>query len=402
MKVIGLISGTSHDAIEAVATTITLRGQDLHVTVLAHVSVAYDEALRRRIAAALPPASTSFDEVCQLDTAIGRAFADVASDLNDRFFHGLADVVGSHGQTAFHWVDGGRVRGTLQVGQPAWIAESTGATVVADVRARDITLGGQGAPLVSLLDVLLLGARTTATGASRTAAALNLGGIANLTVVAPDVPPIAFDVGPANALLDAATAWTTNGADAFDRDGARAARGTVNRAMLDELLREPYYALSPPKSTGKELFNLTYVRHHLGNRDLVAEDLLATLSELTAATVADAVRAHDVDELFVSGGGLHNSDLMTRIRRRLDGVRVSSTHALGIDPDAKEAVLIAVIGFLTVHGLTGTIPSCTGARRASVLGTITPGRRQPRRLSEAHQPRTVHVSTPGLTPPELP
>lgn len=397
MKVIGLISGTSYDAIEAVATEIVLRDQDLRVTVLAHVSVAYDETLRRRIAAALPPAATSLEEVCRLDADIGHAFAAVASDINDRYFHGLVDVVGSHGQTLFHWVDAGRVRGTLQVGHPAWIAESTGATVVADVRARDIAAGGQGAPLVSLLDVLLLGDRVAPT-ASTTVAALNLGGIANLTVVAPDIAPIAFDVGPANALLDAATRWTTNGVHAFDQDGMRAARGTVDHEMLDELLREPYYALSPPKSTGKELFNLSYVRRHLDSRQLGGDDLLATLSELTAATVANAVRAHRVDELFVSGGGLHNPDLMARVRHRLDDITVTSTRELGMDPDAKEAILIAVIGFLTAHGLTGTIPSCTGARRPTVLGTITPGRHQPRHLSEAHQPRTLHVSTPGLAP----
>jgi anhydro-N-acetylmuramic acid kinase len=399
MKVIGLISGTSYDAIEAVATEVVLRGHDLRVTVLTHVSVAYAETLRQRIAAALPPATTSLEEVCRLDADIGRAFAAVAADINDRFFHGAVDVVGSHGQTLFHWVDAGRVRGTLQVGHPAWIAESTGATVVADVRARDIAAGGQGAPLVSLLDVLLLGTRVTPT-MSPTAAALNLGGIANLTVVAPDVAPIAFDVGPANALLDAAVTWTSHGSRAFDRNGSQAARGVVNDEMLNELLHEPYYALSPPKSTGKELFNLSYVRRHLGARELGADDLLATLSELTAATVANAVRTHHVTELFVSGGGIHNADLMARIGHRLDGVAVSSTRALGMDPDAKEAILIAVIGFLTVHGLTGTIPSCTGARRATILGTITPGRRQPRYLSEDRQPRTLHVRTRGLASSE--
>ena len=399
MKVIGLISGTSYDAIEAVAAEIVLRDQDLQVTVVAHVSVAYDETLRGRIAAALPPATTSLEEVCRLDTDIGHAFATVAADLNDRYFNGLVDVVGSHGQTLFHWVDARQVRGTLQVGHPAWIAESTGATVVADVRARDIAAGGQGAPLVSLLDVLLLGARVTPT-ASSAMAALNLGGIANLTVVAPDVPPIAFDVGPANALLDAATVWTSHGSQHFDHDGTQAARGTVDLQFLDELLREPYYSLAPPKSTGKELFNLSYVRRHLGSREMTSDDLLATLSELTAASVASAVRSQQVNELFVSGGGTHNPDLMARIERRLDHVTISSTRALGLDPDAKEAILVAVIGFLTVHGLSGTIPSCTGARRPSVLGTITPGRCPMRHLSADHQPRTLHVHAPDLSSPE--
>ncbi len=397
MKVIGLISGTSYDAIEAVATEIVLRRQDLHVTVRGHESIAYDESLRSRIAAALPPATTSLEEVCQLDTAIGRAFADVASHMNDYYFDGLTDVIGSHGQTLYHWVDAGLVRGTLQVGHPAWIAERTGATVVSDVRARDIAAGGQGAPLVSLLDTLLLASRATATS-SHVAAALNLGGIANLTVVTPDTPPIAFDIGPANALLDAVTTWASGGSQSFDQDGARAARGTVNQDLLAHLLREPYYTSSPPKSTGKELFNLSYVRHHLGNQELNTDDLLATLSELTAVTVARAVRDHHVDELFVSGGGMHNPDLMRRIESHLDGVVVSSAQTLGVNPDAKEAVLLAVIGFLTMNGLTGTIPSCTGARQATVLGTITPGRCHARQLAEVRQPRTARVSTLDLPP----
>ena len=195
-------------------------------------------------------------------------------------------------------MEGDRALGTLQLGQPAWIADRTGSPVVSDLRPRDIAAGGQGAPLASIFDVLLLGS------GERRRAALNLGGIANLTVVpgGSGDPAFAFDVGPANALLDAAVEYLTDGSETYDHDGRRAARGEVHEGLLRSLLAEPYYGLGPPKSTGKELFNLPYLLERLAPfGDIEADDLVATVTALTSRTVADALERYDVPEVVASG-----------------------------------------------------------------------------------------------------
>jgi anhydro-N-acetylmuramic acid kinase len=323
--------------------------------------VPYAPDLRRRLLAALPPGETTAAEICALDTLIGHAFAEAAASFElDR----PADLVCSHGQTIFHWVDGRRALGGLQLGQPAWIAERLGVPVVSDVRARDIAAGGQGAPLASIFDVLLLG------GSERPCAALNLGGIANVTVMRPGEEPIAYDTGPANALLDLAIAAGTGGAETFDRDGARARRGSVDSALLERLLTEPYYALPPPKTTGKELFHSEY----LGSTDLSLDDLLATLAALTTETVARELERYGVERVVASGGGTRNRAIMDGLARRLPEVELETFEQLGVASESKEAVVFALIGFLTAHGLAGAVPSCTGAGRAAILGTITPGR----------------------------
>jgi anhydro-N-acetylmuramic acid kinase len=356
VKVLGLISGTSHDGIDAAVVDFTLRGDVLHGHVTAAASTPYDPALRARIRAALPPAATSLAEVCALDTLIGQAFADAAAAAPP------VDAVCSHGQTVYHWIDGARALGTLQIGQPAWIAERLGVPVVADVRIRDITAGGQGAPLVSYLDTLLLA------GLPGRPAALNLGGIANITLRG----RLAWDTGPANALTDAAVLRTGAHPAGYDVDGGIAARGHVDEELLATLLAEPYYRLPPPKSTGKELFHDGYLDAALA-RSIEPADLIATLTALTARTVADAARGAGVDTLVVSGGGAANPTLLDMLGAELPGVRLVPSVELGAPRDAKEAIAFALIGWQTLHGLPATLPSCTGARGARVLGTITPG-----------------------------
>ncbi|HWD95482.1 MAG TPA: anhydro-N-acetylmuramic acid kinase [Acidimicrobiales bacterium] len=384
MKVIGMISGTSFDAVEAVAMNLSLSGGVVRASLLGHVSVPYEASLRTRIADILPPHATTIDEVCRLDTLIGQSFAEVAAELGDTYFDGATDVICSHGQTVFHWVDGAHALGTLQIGQGAWIAERTGATIVEDVRSRDVAAGGHGAPLASLLDVLLLGKNPPNVRGS-----LNLGGISNVTIVGPTSEPIAFDIGSANALMDAAVTWLTNGEETFDRDGERAARGTVDAALLEDLLGDPYYDVPAPKSTGKEYFHETYLREHIGSRTIATDDLLATLAELTVETVARAVEAYGVTELFAAGGGTRNPIVMAGLRRRLPNVALSLIDDFGVPEDAKEACLFAIIGFLSVHGLASTVPSATGARHESVLGAIIPGRQAMASLPASDAPTLV-------------
>ncbi|MFF7159990.1 anhydro-N-acetylmuramic acid kinase [Streptomyces sp. NPDC008086] len=365
MRVIGLMSGTSYDAVDAAAADLSLVDDSLVLRPLGLVSEAYDEVVREALGAALPPGTTSMAEVCRLDTRIGQAFAAAAVRADRELGEGRSELVASHGQTVYHWAEDGQVHGTLQLGQPAWIAEATGLPVVADFRPRDIAAGGQGAPLVSLVDLLWL------RGRPGTPVALNIGGIANLT--APD--GTAFDTGPGCALIDAAARGFSGGRLAYDVDGALAARGGVHEPLLRRLLEEPYYALPAPKTTGKELFHLGHLRDALaGFGTLPAEDVVATLTMLTARTVADAVRAAGATEVIASGGGTRNPVLMTMLGQCLPGVPLRSSDELGLPAAAKEAYAFAVLGFLTAHALPGSVPSATGARQARVLGSITPGR----------------------------
>ncbi|WP_432943153.1 anhydro-N-acetylmuramic acid kinase [Kribbella sp. CA-253562] len=388
MRVIGLMSGTSYDAIDAAAAELRLDGDQLVLQPLGMLSRPYSSELRTELASALPPASTSLASVTRLDTLIGQAFASVAEQAVEQLCAGRADLIVSHGQTVFHWVDDGVVRGTLQIGQPAWIAEATGTTVVSDLRSRDVAAGGQGAPLVSLFDVLWL------RGRGGTPVALNLGGIANITVVPGEGDPVAFDTGPANALIDAVVGELTAGRLAFDADGLMALRGKVHPELFDRLLAEPYYARPAPKSTGKELFHLAYLAERMqGLPEIPSDDVVATVTALTARTVADAVKTHGGTEVIAAGGGIRNPALMHRLAEELGDLPLRSTDELGLPSAAKEAYAFAVLGFLTVHGLAGTVPSCTGARHASVLGTITPGRGPLSLTPPAAVPTSLRLAT---------
>ncbi|TNC16595.1 anhydro-N-acetylmuramic acid kinase [Georgenia sp. 311] len=394
MRVLGMISGTSHDGIDTAVVEFDVDddGTALVGAVRHTGSVPYEPGLRARLLAALPPAGTTLAEVCELDTLIGQAFASAAADAIAAA--GPVDLVCSHGQTVYHWVEGGRALGTLQLGQPAWIAEATGVPVVADVRARDVAAGGHGAPLVSFLDALVVA------DAPGTTALLNLGGIANITVVGHDV--LAYDTGPANALLDVAVLDRDAHPAGYDADGAIAATGTVDPDLLALLLREDYYAQPAPKSTGKELFHAGYLRSALDEhgREVSTPDLLATLTALTARTVADQLRAHGVTRVLASGGGAANPTMLRMLAEELPGTEVATTDTIGVPPDTKEAIAFALFGWCTAHGLPATVPSATGARGARILGSITPGA-GPLRLPEpaAEAPRSLRlVEAPAPAP----
>ena len=371
MRVLGMISGTSHDGIDAAVVDFDLAaaelgGDELSGTVVHHSTTPYPADLRARLRAALPPAKITLAETCQLDTLIGQSFAEVAARVAAEV--GGVDAICSHGQTVYHWVRDDQCLGTLQIGQPAWIAERVGVPVISDVRIRDITAGGHGAPLVSILDEYLL------RGRPQPAAALNLGGISNMTVVA-DGGVRAHDIGPANALIDAVVVDRGLNDVGYDDGGQIAARGSVDEQLLRVLLADPYYRLRTPKSTGKEHFHGDYLADILDQlgREVESSDLLRTLAELTVRTVAADVRAAGVDLLAVSGGGWHNQVIMDGLRAALPAVEVVGTDDLGAPTDAKEAVAFALIGWCTLHGLPGTVAGGTGASAPRVLGTITPG-----------------------------
>jgi anhydro-N-acetylmuramic acid kinase len=289
------------------------------------------------------------------------------------------DAVGSHGQTVWHRPPAGATRGaTLQLGDPATIAERTGISVVSDFRTRDMAAGGQGAPLVPWVDRLLFSLP------DRARALQNIGGIGNVTWVPPrgsTETVLAFDTGPGNALMDTAVEIATGGRMTFDRDGKLAARGEVDETLLADLLRHPYFAAEPPKSTGREEFGRPFVERLVaatapeGDRDWL--DLVATLTELTARSIADAYRRwivpRGVEQVVLTGGGARNPTLVRRIQSLLDPLEVVGGEVLGVDPECKEAVAFAVLAWAHLRGIPANVPTATGAAGPRVLGSFTPG-----------------------------
>jgi len=457
MIVIGLMSGTSMDGMDVAVADLTLHDGALTLRPLGATEHPWPPEVRERLLGLLPPAEVGLAEVCALDTLVGQAAARAAALAVERFAGGRADLVVSHGQTVFHWVAGGRALGTLQLGQPAWITEATGLPVVSDIRSRDISAGGQGAPLASTLDALWLAPEEGSEGppgdgsgggpGTGPRAALNLGGIANVTVVSAPVAPggpgglcdpgepgasggpggsrdprepaapgdpgvsrhphepgvrgesrrapgsvVAFDTGPANCLLDAAARRLTGGRSGSDVDGRMALAGTVRADLLARLLDEPYYRLPPPKSTGRELFATDYVeRRSAGLPPVAAADLMATLTELTAVTVADACRPFGLAEVVVSGGGVRNPALLAALRDRLRPARVVTAEERGLPADGKEAYLMALLGFLSWHQIPGVVAGATGSAVPRVLGRISPGDAPLRLPPPAPRPRRLVI-----------
>lgn len=358
---LGLISGTSVDGIDAALATF-----DPLPRVHAALTHPYPDELRSRLLElAQGDGATTLDEVGALDARIGGCFAEAALALLERAGVSPAGVraIGSHGQTLRHRPNADP-RFTLQLGDPSLIAERTGITTVADFRRADFAAGGQGAPLLPIFHAALFARPREAR------AVLNLGGIANLTVLQADGGVVGFDIGPANGLLDAWCALHTGAA--FDRDGAFAARGQVDHALLERLLDERYFRVPPPKSTGREHFHLDWLRARLGGESRKPEDVQATLVELTAHSVADAVRTHagSARGLLVCGGGTHNPLLMHALQSALAPLPVSSTAEYGVDPDYVEATAFAWLARERLAGRPGNLPSVTGATGLRVLGGI--------------------------------
>ena len=358
---LGLISGTSLDAIDA--ALVDFDADPLQV--VAATAAAYEPSLKRRLAALIDaPDLAALDDIGQMDVELGRAFARTANGLLQSAGVAAAEVtaIGSHGQTLRHRTDV-EVPFTWQVGDPNTLAELTGITVIADFRRRDVAAGGQGAPLVPAFHDQVF------RSAAEDRVIANVGGIANITVLVRDAPVIGFDTGPGNRLLDA---WVSRhrGLD-FDRGGAWAAGGHIDGPLLAHLLEEPFLSLPAPKSTGRELFNSAWLDRRLAGRTLSPADVQATLQEYTARTLSAAVRVHAPGAaLYVCGGGAHNAGLLAALSKLLAPRPVTTTAALGLNPDYVEAVAFAWFAKRTLAGGSSSLASVTGARGARVLGGI--------------------------------
>ncbi len=414
MLVIGMISGTSADGIDAVLVEITGAPPALKWKLLHHHHANFPVAMREEILACFHPEHGTVDRLCALNFHLGETFARAALDVIQ--LAGLdptqVDLIGSHGQTLWH-IPSGPDASTLQLGEGAVIAERTGITTVNNFRTRDMAAGGQGAPLVPYLDLLLFAHPTL------TRAAQNIGGIGNVTYLPPTNErekgrkgegenvthsPFAFDTGPGNMLMDYAAQRTTHGAWMYDRDGALAAQGRVNDELLAELMREPYLAEKPPKTTGRELFGAQFgapVWDRAKKIGMSDHDIVATFTAFTAHSIAQAYRDFlptRVDEVIVSGGGALNLTLMQMLRDLLAPARVIAIDETGVKSEAKEALAFAILAYETWAHRPGNLPAATGASHPVMLGSITPGRithtsSESHTLTESHNPRTQNIDT---------
>jgi anhydro-N-acetylmuramic acid kinase len=371
-RVIGLLSGTSADGTDAALCEIEGAGPDTRVRLVAFESVPYDAALRARLHDAR---RASAEKLCELNVLMGENFARAALAVAAKAGLAAADIdlIGSHGQTVSHLPRSAfPVGSTLQIGEAAVIAELTGAPVVCDFRVRDVAAGGEGAPLVPLADYYLF--RTD----GRVRALQNIGGIANVTVVSAALADLlAFDTGPGNMPLDAIARAASHGRDSYDLGGARAARGSVDAVLCAELHRLPFFDRPPPRSTGREEFGDAWLVPLLARFVGRLDDLAATVNRFVAESIHRAyVRwvfpRLAVDEVLISGGGVHNLTLMGHLAELFAPVPVRSTAEVGMDPDAKEAVAFAILANETLFGLPGNLPVATGARGPRVLGKIVP------------------------------
>ena len=398
--IVGLISGTSMDGIDAALVRISGPATQPRVRLVAFETLAYSVSVRQTILRIATGESATAGEISQLNFLLGELFAEAALRAcgTGRVSPSRLAAIGSHGQTIYHQGAPTResrrsITSTLQIAEPSVIAERTGAPVVADFRPADMAAGGQGAPLVPMVDYLLL------RDARKGTVALNIGGIANFTVIPADAKPeqvFGFDTGPGNMLIDGLVRHFTKGQKAYDAGGRWAAKGRVLEPLLEEMLRHPFFALAPPKSAGREQFGQNFIGQFFLNRrssdsatgkrrmtkqignqqSSIIDDLLRTATELTARTIADALERFvlgkiAVHRLIVSGGGAHNRLLMARLTDLLPDLCVHRSDEFGLDVDAKEAIAFAVLADRTMHGLFGNLPSVTGARRPVVLGKIS-------------------------------
>jgi len=379
-RVVGLISGTSADGIDAALVEVSGIGLRAHLRLIAGLTVPFRAADRDELFRMFDPSTATVDRITAFNFLLGDLFAEAALAVIAQAGVPVADVdlVGSHGQTIWHIP--APHGSTLQIGEPAVIAERTGLPVIADFRVADMAAGGQGAPLASYFDLVVFRHPTL------NRAAQNIGGIGNVTYLPARKPDgcgsedvLAFDTGPGNLVIDAVVADATGGQQAFDQDGAIAARGRISGEWLAQLLADPYLHQKPPKTTGRELYGSPFARRLLSEaraRRLSADDTVATVSALTADSIVAAYREFllprgPLHEVVLSGGGSYNGFLRRRIAAAL-GISVRTCEELGINGKLKEAMMIALLASDAVAGVPTNVPAATGARGPRVLGKFVP------------------------------
>jgi anhydro-N-acetylmuramic acid kinase len=385
-RVVGIMSGTSADGIGVVSAIVEGSGLDTRARIEAFRVFPYSAEVRERLLR-LTTGEASATDVCLMNYVIGELYARSALALlaEAGIDPAQVDLVGMDGHTIQRVfpavaVDGVQTGATLQIGEPAVVAERTGLTTVSHFRTRDVAVGGEGAPISSYVDYLLF------RDPRRTRAVLNIGGISAMTI-APAGAGVdrvfAVTAGPGNMVIDAVVRRLTDGRLQYDADGAWARRGRVHRGLLHECMRHPFFDRTPPKSAGRELFGAAYVddlmrrRVELGIGD---DDLVATVTALTAESIADQIDRFvrpiaPLDDIVAGGGGVHNAALIDMLRSRVGSVLPLSD--FGIDVDAKEPLMFAIFANETLHGIRGNVPAATGASCPVVLGTVTPGRSTP-------------------------
>lgn len=365
MIVAGIMSGTSLDGIDVAIVDI----QGKRIRPLVFASTPYPKAVREALLG-VSNAMTHTATIARLHFLLGELYAEAVNKASRRHKPAL---IGMHGQTIFHEGSsveylGRRVECTLQIGEAAVVAERTGVRTISNFRERDIAAGGQGAPLVPYLDYLLF------RHAKRGRVALNIGGIANITVIPAGAKPegiVAFDTGPGNMVIDALVAHHTEGRRRYDRNGSIARRGKIHERLLDAMMSDPYLKRKPPKTTGRERFGREFVTGLLAT-GVALPDLIATATEFTARSIASAIPSAKTRDAIVSGGGVHNRQIMQRLSELLPGIEVVSSADFGLDPDAKEAIAFAVLAYEFVRDRPSNLPSATGARRSVILGKSSP------------------------------
>jgi anhydro-N-acetylmuramic acid kinase len=376
-RVIGLMSGTSVDGVDAALVEIQGSETDLCVELIAADTYDYEPALRQTILEVCGGKPLSFEAMAELDDAIATTFAQAAQAIQVN--QAPATLIGSHGQTVYHRPPHGSGLGyTLQLGRGALIAHQTGITTVCNFRQADMDAGGQGAPLVSKLDVCLLG------DATQSRCVQNIGGIGNLTFVPPRHPAAlgagvqGWDTGPGNVLIDLAVQQFSQGQQTYDQDGAWAASGTPCQALVDQWLKHTFFQTPPPKSTGRELFGLQFWQHCLWDAEaytLSEADVLATLTEFTAASIVHNYQhflPQMPDRVLLCGGGSRNQYLRQRLQALLGEIPVQTTTDYGLEANAKEAIAFAVLAYWRQQHIPGNLPEVTGASQAVLLGDLYP------------------------------
>ena len=392
MRVIGMMSGTSVDGIDVALARLSGAPPSISAKLERYHHVSFPARAREHILRLANGGPATTEEVSRLNFVLGEEFARAAIAACRQWRVPLAqiDLIGSHGQTIFHQgtalQDRGtsRVASTLQIGEPSIIAERTGVTTIADFRPADMAAGGQGAPLVPFVDYLLY------RHAKRGRVALNIGGIANVTVIPAGARPqdvFAFDTGPGNMIVDALVESFTRGKRRYDSDSQMALRGKMIPALLDTIMREPYLQNMPPKTAGREQFGRGYAETILAwgrRRRIRPEDVVRTATLATSLSIADAFRRFIlpralVDELIVAGGGARNPLMIAQLAAGLPGIEMIPADRFGVRAEAKEAFAFAVLAYEAFHGRANNLPSATGARHAAVLGKLVHGWRQVKR-----------------------